>query len=1073
MAVQHQEEMEKDVWYYKLYAWLHDPAEKALILMRGVGTHEEGTVAAMRTLCFGEASDEWAEAVARRADHWAAAADRPQYPKPKDFRRQGAEAPFWREPELVHPLAGDRLPLQEMYVDTRKAIEAASFERLKALVTKGDEHSALSTVDDRKQAFLRLWRFGPEAAPEALGLVWQLLPADSRVPDHSIWDHLSLTSAFAGILGQKKTPALLMVSLGPVQGFIEKGKSTTDLWAGSHMLSVFTWVAMQPVVETFGPDAIILPSLRGLPLLDLWLEEQGVALDEKLANALHLDTENNPLFKASIPNRFTAIVALETWCELTESIKKSLRSTKEQLTTKAVELLAELVDEVDRDAAIREIQDKLEVQLADFPEVYFACVPMELVKEDEGKLVSVEPLRALLDRTGGAGGSFLEHPLWKLLDPEGAPGSKEIKLTLGNDPTYALFRPNRGVLYPAYFELATRGLAFAKAARTFEPLFQEGYRCTMCGEREWLGGKIITQHGDRSVRLRDLPPGSRAGRAIWSQVAARRSSWAREGEVLCGPCTIKRLWPELFFRLWVNRSGEGRPDETAKLQRFVVSTHTMALAPDLYALAKDLSGEAGTGRQQEARERLEEFTAFANNDFRLGLWTPLPKKLYRATRNNKELEDVFRRIPALWDELRESKDSARLARFEAALAKLFGHRPENYYGLILMDGDKMGQWLSGDPRLLPSFRDVWHSNVVESVQSASPELLRTPRASSPSLHRFVSSALAAFSRVFAPYVVEELFCGRLIYAGGDDLLAMVAVDDLLPCMLLLRCTYSGIFLGNKQLVWSLYEEIRDWAESKASGKVGQPLARGYGLHSDRLYPLMGGVATASMGAVVAHHLTPLGLVLRNLRQAEREAKEYGRNAFSIRILKRAGGRVSYTASWGFGGKPLANGGASAHRDLAYDPTSFAARVLSHPIPMEVLFQLRETLAFPGVSRRAVHHALAWLRHLPPGPTVDHGKQGNLKDSYQHMLVEALAYQFRRQGITTEKLQSAFFAASFQKDPAQELAEKLVQVAFTQCSAADGSGASIPGHLADLLLVAEFLAREGRAPRVRKTVGGEE
>ena len=1059
----------KDIWYYKLFAWLHDPAEKALILMRGRESHEEGTVAEMRRLCFGDVPEPWAEQVARQADHWAAAADRPQHPRPEDLRMQAAEAPFWKEPELVHPLAGDRLFFHELYVDSRKAIEAASFAKLKGLVTKEGENQTLSTVGDRKQAFLRLWRRAPETPPETLGLVWQLLPADSRVPDHSIWDHLSLTSAFAGILGQKKTPALLMVSLGPVQGFIEKGKTTTDLWAGSHMLSVLAWEAMRPIVASFGPDAVILPSLRGLPLLDLWLEEQGVALDKALAQSLHRETEENPLFRASIPNRFIAIVPLEDWDELTNKIKESLQSTKAQLITKAVELLAELVPQINKQAAI----EVMGTQLEGFPEVHVACVPMALVEEKGGNLVSVKPLRELLNQTGGTEGSFLEHPLWKLLDPENAPEGKEITLTLGGDRSYMVFRPNRGVLYPAYFELVSRGLAFAKAARTFAPLWQEGYRCTMCGEREWIGGESIAQQEGRTVRARDLPPGSRRGEVIWSVVASKRRSWVREGEALCGPCTIKRLWPELFFRLWVNRSAEGRPEEAGKLQRFVVSTHTMALAPDLYALAKDLSGEAGTARGQEARKRLEKFEAFVrNNGFQLDMWTPLPKKLHRATGDNKTLEAVVRSIPALWDELREAKDSARQAAFEAALAELFGHRPENYYGLILMDGDRMGQWLSGDPQLLPSFRDVWHSGVVESVRSASPELLRTPRASSPSLHRFVSSALAAFSRDFAPYVVEELFCGRLIYAGGDDLLAMVAVDDLLPCMFLLRCAYSGIFLGNKQLVWSVYDEIRNWVESTTSGKVSQPLGKGYGIIRNRLYPLMGGVATASMGAVVAHHLTPLGLVLKNLREAERDAKEYGRNAFSIRILKRAGGRVAYTASWGFGGKASQNGGKSAHRDLAYDPPSFASRVVSQPIPMEALFQLRETLACPGVSRRAVYNALAWLRDLPPRPGVSLGEQADSQDSFKSMLVEALAYQFRRQGITSENLRKAFVGASYQNDPAQELAEKLVEVAFAQCSAASGNGASIPDHLAHLLLVAEFLAREGRAPRVGKPAGGE-
>jgi CRISPR-associated protein Cmr2 len=42
-----------------------------------------------------------------------------------------------------------------------------------------------------------------------------------------------------------------------------------------------------------------------------------------------------------------------------------------------------------------------------------------------------------------------------------------------------------------------------------------------------------------------------------------------------------------------------------------------------------------------------------------------------------------------------------------------------------------------------------------------------------------------------PHVVEEEYLGRLIYAGGDDVLAMLPVADLLPAMQRLRLAYAG------------------------------------------------------------------------------------------------------------------------------------------------------------------------------------------------------------------------------------------------------------------------------------------
>jgi CRISPR-associated protein Cmr2 len=103
-----------------------------------------------------------------------------------------------------------------------------------------------------------------------------LLPADTRVPDHSIWDHLDLTSAFAGAFAadSQQEAALLALSLGPVQSFIAAARSTSDLWARSHLLSRLSWEAMKPVCERLAPDAILFPRLRGVPQVDLWLRDE-------------------------------------------------------------------------------------------------------------------------------------------------------------------------------------------------------------------------------------------------------------------------------------------------------------------------------------------------------------------------------------------------------------------------------------------------------------------------------------------------------------------------------------------------------------------------------------------------------------------------------------------------------------------------------------------------------------------------------------------------------------------------------------------------------------------------------
>ena len=93
------------LWQTKLAARLHDPAEKALVLLRDPEGHEKGTSLALtRLLGFHAIGTETMdadndEALVRtvfqkgipaamyrhvqRADWWAAAADRPQWPMEK------------------------------------------------------------------------------------------------------------------------------------------------------------------------------------------------------------------------------------------------------------------------------------------------------------------------------------------------------------------------------------------------------------------------------------------------------------------------------------------------------------------------------------------------------------------------------------------------------------------------------------------------------------------------------------------------------------------------------------------------------------------------------------------------------------------------------------------------------------------------------------------------------------------------------------------------------------------------------------------------------------------------------
>ncbi len=1013
------------VWKAKLAAWIHDPAEKALILMRA--NHEEdSSVARLRELFFEGGVPEDLARFARLADHWASAADRPALPMPGDSDfREALDVRFWgREGGvLVHPLDGTEYRLADLYTAPAGEIEKSSFLSLfhvlngAGVLEEAEDGTPRLKILDPRAAFLSLWRLGPESPPPGTGLgrLWRHLPADTRIPDHSIWDHLSLTSAFAGAMAADPggNPALLAVSLGPVQSFIAQARSTSDLWAGSHLLASLSWEALMVVCERYGPDAVIFPSLRGVPLVDVWLEKQGVAFPEgeDAPEWKHFASDANPLFQAALPNRFVALVPAAEVRETAEAITEAVRSWMAGTARKAAgRLLEEAGYEPDARCDLRHQIDR---QLGGFPEVHWAAVPFaplvawseeEARKGTKTTVTGIEGLREALARFHPAGGEpgFLGSPQWELLQ----------EAIEGDGIVYV---PNPGVLYPALYDLLDRLLGAAKTVRPFLQVSEEGYRCTLCGEREWLRGPGDEGKGGE-------PRGGR-GETLWTKLAARRRARAREGEHPCALCAAKRLGPTLFSE-WAAGAVPGLGKE--KLGRYVVSTHTMALAKDLLETAEKMRGGDVPDGFAELRGRLEGVDRVA-----------LPRKVHAAF---SKVDDaaVLARVPALLDEVAE--DEAERRRVGSLVKKVLGHRPEAYHALLLFDGDRMGAWISGsDPELALPFGDTWHPAVVRALRERAKgedrlgRYLATPRPPSPARHGAISSALNGFSLHVARWVVEELFAGKLIYAGGDDVLAMLPVDDVLPCLLVLRAAYSGVVPGgDREAIWELYAEVKHRLTWIRRGHV---LLGGTG---GRLLRMMGARATGSAGVVIAHHQAPLAAVLRELRAAERRAKnEGGRNAFSVSLMKRAGGTTHFTAGFGFGGPE-------------WQPAE------ERPTALGVLFALRDTLAVEGVSRRAAYTILDWLPDLPEGP-----EDGLDEASHGEMLARSLAWQLGRQGVSPKN--------GFAPDEAERLARDLVAVAGAEAVRREG-GLSRTAFLAGLITVAEFLAREGRVVERKKKKG---
>ncbi|HET8913928.1 MAG TPA: type III-B CRISPR-associated protein Cas10/Cmr2 [Ktedonobacteraceae bacterium] len=162
-------------------------------------------------------------------------------------------------------------------------------------------------------------------------------------------------------------------------------------------------------------------------------------------------------------------------------------------------------------------------------------------------------------------------------------------------------------------------------------------------------------------------------------------------------------------------------------------------------------------------------------------------------------------------------------------------RPRPYFAILQMDGDGMGK-------------------IMRAV-------------SNESQHQGISSTMADFARNHVPLIVERDFFGRLVYAGGDDVLAFSTLRNLLALGDTLQQRYCEIMKAE--------------LDKHPSG-------------NNKAKPAV----SASMGIVIAHTYSPLSYVLRSARDAEHNAKsQYGRNALVVSILRRSGQQTRVGCKW--------------------------------------------------------------------------------------------------------------------------------------------------------------------------------
>jgi CRISPR-associated protein Cmr2 len=275
--------------------------------------------------------------------------------------------------------------------------------------------------------------------------------------------------------------------------------------------------------------------------------------------------------------------------------------------------------------------------------------------------------------------------------------------------------------------------------------------------------------------------------------------YLKEGEKLCGVCLVKRF---AFYCLGRQTFPSAHDIANAKFKEELkdFEQNYKDRASELKSLLQQYMGE------EKPRDHLWEYNAELFDI----------KELERIKREEEGLKLV---IDNLISELRWIYNN-----------ELLSEPSKNYFAIIISDGDSMGDWLG----------------LNSPIRKEKLER---------DFHEKFSKAISDYAREMKSLESKEKFGLRIVYAGGDDVLAVADLREFLDFAGKLNPTFKN--------------------------KVGKD-------------------ASVSAGIVIGHQRDNLAYLLNEAGKAEKKAKSVeGKSAFCITVIPRGGGPVSFWAKWEF------------------------------------------------------------------------------------------------------------------------------------------------------------------------------
>ena len=777
-------------WFSCIQAFLHDPPDKALDIQH----HEDRAcryLSAALDTPVDQARGDWQ----KRGDWLASALER--LPLPIGTLKGPDGQPLSDHEQPFNRLRRDQLErVSSISGVARSDAEFRSAQDLSPNIVDQRIEKVRSLAIANPEARLRalaLWRFLPEALPHACEL-----PGDSRLRDHTIVDHCDASVA-ASVAMADGAADLVVFSISPVQDYIGQARSLRDLWTGSYLIAWLTIRAMLPIIERFGPWCILSPGLRGAPFLDHWLGEQGL----HHADGTLLKPDSQALRSAGIPNTFTALIPRGHSAELREAVQASVQAEWLAIGKKVRKAL----NHWDSLSAGQSWSMGWEEQCAEVWDTRAEVFPLVQANSANEIRQSAETIKKIYGELLGAVPNSVTdaETLAKLLK-----SAKEL-------PAYA--SPDQQGFWQLGNELAQKLLEASKRIRRISahaPTDDHREKCSIMPSYAVMGPHNDTATNKEWWEQAILNPPALPGRL-------------RVGERLSAPGLIKRFAFGAYFKDILGK--DEFPDTREAACRWWVNQ-------------LNKTNPAAWNRWDQSVRELK----MRAQDTLDQTWTV------------HELLDESMLAPGRLTGLDLGACSKLRQQFGTLLSAAKKERlpaPPRYYAILVADGDNMGEYLRGQrgptleaayhPEMVKHFRELaQRQQCVKSVDDA----LKSIRPGGPASQFSFSRALGEFT-VKAAEDLYNIYHGAVVYAGGDDVLAVLPVATALSAA-------AGIA--------SLFNAELDGA-------------------------------TLSAGLAIVHVQDDLRSAIAEARSAEACAKRSGRGGLAVRVVRRSGECTEAFSPW--------------------------------------------------------------------------------------------------------------------------------------------------------------------------------